>query len=60
VFPVDAVVLLVKTDDVLCVLGSAIGIDENTIEILAVVSYALRWDLGETYLDNTQAITAEG
>jgi hypothetical protein len=41
VFPVDAVVLLVKTDDVLCVLGSAIGIDENTIKILAVVSYTL-------------------
>lgn len=34
VFPVDAVVLLVKTNDVLCVLGCTIGVDENTVEVL--------------------------
>jgi hypothetical protein len=33
-FPVDAVILFVKTDDVLCVLGTSIGVDENTVEIL--------------------------
>ena len=32
--PVDAVILFVKTDDVLGVLGSSIRVDENTIEIL--------------------------
>jgi hypothetical protein len=34
VFPVDAVILFVKTNYVLCVLGSSIGVDESTIEIL--------------------------
>jgi putative cell wall-binding protein len=34
VFPVDAVILLVKTDNVLCILGGTIGVDENTVEVL--------------------------
>lgn len=34
VFPVNTVVLFVKTDDVFCVLGGTIGVDENTVEVL--------------------------
>jgi hypothetical protein len=37
VFPVDAVILLVKTDNVLCILGGTIGVDENTVEVLKLL-----------------------